>query len=83
MCLLNYDNDRTMYIAMFTDDAVDTVNIKENILKRHTCFNNIHFIIFVTHTFSFLTHGCCVVAFVSLCDHSHIPIALTIYFNMY
>ena len=27
---------------------------------------------------NFLTHGCCVATFVSLCDHSHIPIALTL-----
>ena len=24
-------------------------------------------------TFTFLTHGCCVAVFVTLCDHSHIP----------
>ena len=31
--------------------------------------------------FYFLTHEYCVVAFVSLCDHSHIPIALTFRVN--
>ena len=35
-------------------------------------------IFFVIWKSPFFTHECCTAAFVSLCDHSHIPIALTL-----